>query len=121
MAGFCLFLSVSPLFVSHARAEDIPPDTQIAAATIWQSRCTTCHGATGKGDGAAAAALTPKPRDFTSPSWQASVTDEHIEKIIADGGQSVGLSMLMPANPDLVPKPEVIKALRAHVRGLVTH
>lgn len=96
----------------------IPADAQKEADAIWQSRCSTCHGAAGKGDGAAAAALTPKPRDFSSASWQASVTDEHIEKIIAEGGQSVGLSMLMPANPDLVSKPAVIKALRAHVRGL---
>ena len=110
-----------PLVASQVRAEDVPPETQAAADAIWQSRCSTCHGATGKGDGAAAAALTPKPRDFSSPSGQATVTDEHIEKIIAEGGQSVGLSMLMPANPDLVSKPDVIKALRAHVRGLAAH
>jgi cytochrome c5 len=91
------------------------------ADTVWQNRCTLCHGAMGKGDGAAAAALTPKPRDFSSPVWQASVTDEHIEKIIAEGGQAVNLSMLMPANPDLVSKPDVIKALRAHVRSLAAH
>ena len=60
-----------------------------------------------------AAALTPKPRDFSSPAWQASVTDEHIEKTILEGGQAVGLSMLMVANPDLASKPDVIKALRA--------
>jgi len=88
------------------------------ADTVWQTRCTTCHGAGGKGDGAAAVALTPKPRDLTLATWQAGVTDEHIEKIIAEGGQAVGLSMLMPANPDLTSKPEVIKALRARVRGL---
>ena len=27
--------------------------------------CTTCHGAGGKGDGPAGAALTPPPRDFS--------------------------------------------------------
>ena len=27
--------------------------------------CFSCHGATGEGDGAAAAALNPKPRSFT--------------------------------------------------------
>lgn len=88
------------------------------ADTVWQTRCTTCHGAGGKGDGAAATALNPKPRDLTLATWQAGVTDEHIEKIIAEGGQAVGLSMLMPANPDLTSKPDVIKALRAHVRSL---
>jgi len=101
-----------------AFAEEIPAAAKQEADTVWQTRCTTCHGATGKGDGAAAAALTPKPRDFSSAAWQASVTDEHIEKIIAEGGQAVGLSMLMVANPDLVSKPDVIKALRVHVRSL---
>jgi mono/diheme cytochrome c family protein len=30
------------------------------------TNCVTCHGAGGKGDGVAAAALTPKPADWTS-------------------------------------------------------
>lgn len=88
------------------------------ADTVWAQRCSTCHGAGGKGDGPAAAALTPKPRDFSSATWQASVTDEHIEKVIVEGGQAVGLSMMMTANPDLASKPDVVKALRAHVRSL---
>jgi mono/diheme cytochrome c family protein len=101
-----------------ASAQDVPAAATQEADTVWQQRCSTCHGPGGKGDGAAAAALNPKPRDFTLAAWQASVTDEHIEKIIAEGGQGVGLSILMPANPDLVSKPDVIKALRAHVRSL---
>lgn len=101
-----------------AAAQDVPEAAKQEADMVWQTRCVTCHGATGKGDGAAAAALNPKPRDLSQASWQSSVTDEHIEKIIAEGGQGVGLSMLMPANPDLVSKPDVIKALRAHVRSL---
>lgn len=104
------------LGAGQALADDAAAKAE--ADTVWQTRCTTCHGAGGKGDGAAAAALTPKPRDLTLASWQAGVTDEHIEKIIAEGGQAVGLSMLMPANPDLVSKPAVIKALREHVRSL---
>jgi mono/diheme cytochrome c family protein len=31
-----------------------------------ETNCVTCHGASGKGDGVAAAALTPKPADWTS-------------------------------------------------------
>src|SRR6185503_15275029 len=74
---------------TRALAEDIPADAVKEADSIWQMRCTTCHGAQGKGDGAAAVALTPKPRDFTLATWQSSVTDAHIEKIIAEGGQGV--------------------------------
>ena len=110
-AAFCLIASVAP-------AEEISAAAKTEADTVWAQRCTTCHGAGGKGDGAASAALTPKPRDFTLTSWQTSVTDEHIEKTIREGGQAVGLSMLMVANPDLASKPDVVKALRAHVRSL---
>jgi cytochrome c553 len=110
-ATFCLIASVAP-------AEEIPAAAKTEADTVWAQRCGTCHGVGGKGDGAAAAALTPKPRDFTLAAWQTSVTDEHIEKTILEGGQAVGLSMLMVANPDLASKPDVVKALRAHVRSL---
>lgn len=88
------------------------------AKEIFASRCSTCHGAGGKGDGAAAAALTPKPRDLTSVDWQKSVTDEHIEKIIIGGGAAVGKSPMMPPNADLESKPEVVKALKTLVRDL---
>jgi mono/diheme cytochrome c family protein len=110
-AAFCLV-------ATFAQAEDIPAAATAEADTVWAQRCSTCHGAGGKGDGAAAVALTPKPRDFTLTTWQTSVTDEHIEKTILEGGQSVSLSPLMVANPDLAAKPDVVKALRAHVRSL---
>jgi len=110
--------AVFSLIASLASAEEIPAAAKTEADGVWQMRCTTCHGAGGKGDGAAAAALNPKPRDFSSAEWQKSVTDEHIEKVIVEGGQSVGLNMLMTANPDLASKPDVVKALRAHVRSL---
>jgi mono/diheme cytochrome c family protein len=88
------------------------------AQQIFATRCFTCHGPEGKGDGPGSAALEPKPRNFTDPAWQDSVTDEHIEKIVMYGGAAVGRSPTMPGNPDLMSKPEVVRALVAHVRGL---
>ncbi len=88
------------------------------AKEIWQTRCATCHGQGGKGDGPAGAALNPKPRDFTSEEWQKSVTDDYIQKIIVGGGQAVGKSPLMAANPDLASKPEVVRGLTKIVREL---
>jgi len=93
-------------------------DPVAEAAQIFHDRCTVCHGATGKGDGDGSAALDPKPRDFTSDEWQASVTDEHLQKIIVYGGAAVGKSPTMPANPDLDAKPEVVAELVKVVRGL---
>ena len=93
-------------------------DPTVEAQEIFQTRCVTCHGATGKGDGPGSAALNPKPRDYTSADWQKSVTDDHIKKIILEGGPAVGLSALMPPNPDLKSKPEVVDALVLVVRNL---
>jgi len=101
-----------------AAPEPKPASDPVAeAASIYSTRCTVCHGAGGKGDGAGSAALVPKPRDFTSSEWQASVTNDHIAKIIKYGGAEVGMAPIMPANPDLVDKPEVVAALVATVRG----
>ncbi len=72
----------------------------------------------GAGDGPASAGLTPKPANFGSAEWQKSVTDEHVEKVILYGGMAVGKSAAMPPNPDLGSKPEVVTALRQHVRAL---
>lgn len=93
-------------------------DPVAEAAQIFKDRCTVCHGAGGKGDGEGSAALDPKPRDFTLSEWQASVTDEHLQKIIVYGGSAVGKSPTMPANPDLDAKPEVVAELVKIIRGL---
>ena len=37
---------------------------------VAKVNCASCHGAKGKGDGAAAAALNPKPADWTSKKVQ---------------------------------------------------
>ncbi len=88
------------------------------AKGIFETRCYTCHGMTGAGDGPGSAALTPKPRNFTDPAWQTSVTDDHINKIILYGGAAVGRSPMMPGNPDLIAKQDVVAALVKHVRSL---
>ncbi|MBE7449806.1 MAG: cytochrome c [Kofleriaceae bacterium] len=91
-------------------------DPVAKAKEIFATRCTPCHGATGKGDGAASASLQPPPRDFSDPAWQTSVDDAYIEKIIKFGGAAVGKAAAMPGNPDLT-DPAVITELKNVVRG----
>lgn len=89
-----------------------------AALQIFQTRCFTCHGPEGAGDGPGSAGLDPSPRNFQDAAWQASVDDEHLEKIILYGGAAVGKSPTMPGNPDLTGRPEVVAALVRHIRSL---
>jgi cytochrome c553 len=87
------------------------------ARHTFQTICATCHGPDGKGNGQAAAALNPKPRNYTDKAWQASVTDDDIRKIILGGGAAVGKSPVMPAQVQLRDKPEVVDELVKIVRG----
>lgn len=112
----------APAAQAPAKAAAAPAvDTAAARAEaqqIFETRCFTCHGSAGAGDGPASAGLTPQPRNFQDPAWQQSVSDEHIRQIIMYGGAAVGKSPAMPPNPDLMSKPAVVDALRAHVREL---
>lgn len=84
---------------------------------VFKTRCSTCHGADGKGNGPAALTLNPKPRNYTDGAWQKSVTDDHIREIIVKGGAALGKSPNMLANPDLQDKPLVLDALVRKVRS----
>ena len=88
-----------------------------AALDTYRLRCAPCHGSEGRGDGPAAAALNPKPRDFGLADWQATISDRQIETAILRGGAAIGRSPVMPANPDLAGRPDIIEALRRAIRG----
>jgi cytochrome c551/c552 len=100
-----------------APASSAPASPADEARTLAQNRCASCHGAGGKGDGPNAATLPVKPRDLSQKEWQKSVSDAQIRAVIVKGGAGVGKSMLMPPNPDLEAKPEVVDALVKMVRG----
>ena len=93
------------------------PAVAPVAKDVFAQRCTTCHGATGVGDGPAGKALNPKPRSFQDPAWQAKVTDDHLRKVIIQGGASVGLSPLMAPSPDLAAHPSTVDGLVKIIRG----
>ena len=77
-----------------------------------------CHGSAGRGDGPGASALQVKPRNYTDPQWQASVTDDDIKKIIMLGSKAVGKSNGMPDFKDkLKDDPETLDGLVRIVRA----
>lgn len=99
------------------------PELVRAAEQIFATRCATCHGPRGRGDGPAGRALWPRPRDFGDAAWQASVDDARLQAVIVGGGAAVGLSSHMQANPDLASSPvltgEIIKIVRSFSQGHV--
>lgn len=64
-----------------------------------QTQCTPCHGPSGKGDGPAAVALTPKPADWTSDRVQKESDGELFWKISTGRGP-------MPPWKDSIPEKE---------------
>jgi mono/diheme cytochrome c family protein len=62
------------------------PKTAEQGKKVAQINCASCHGAMGKGDGAAAAALSPKPADWTSKKVQAESDGEIFWKISTGRG-----------------------------------
>ena len=66
------------------------PDSDGAA--LYQQRCASCHGRSGRGDGEYAGLLNPRPRDFTSGRFKFRSTntgnlptDDDLTRSIIDG------------------------------------
>jgi mono/diheme cytochrome c family protein len=60
------------------------PNAAANGQKLYKVLCVVCHGAKGKGDGAAGAGLTPKPTNLTSVEFQ-SQTDGAIFWKIKEG------------------------------------
>ena len=77
-----------------------PPPVEIAGdpflvsgRTIYLSRCISCHGERGRGDGVLSKGLAPpKPRDFIQDEWKYGQTPEKALAVVTNGvpGTSMG-------------------------------
>jgi mono/diheme cytochrome c family protein len=68
---------------------------------LYQQRCAPCHGPDGKANTPTAQALNPKPRDHTDGSYMNALANDHLIKVIKQGGVAVGKSPIMPPQADL--------------------
>ncbi|RYG74122.1 c-type cytochrome [bacterium] len=121
LAGLAGLASAASLAACARRASPSGGDASAEAEAtayarqVFGLRCAACHGARGAGETARTGVPMP---DFRDAAWQARTTDEAIERIVVEGGAKVGRSPVMPPNPDLATQPEVVRALRAHIRKL---
>jgi high-affinity iron transporter len=53
--------------------------------TLYGTRCAFCHGASGRGDGPAGAALNPPPTNFTSADFWKNTKPDTIKAAIENG------------------------------------
>lgn len=49
--------------------------SSVPGKAVYEARCAECHGRDGKGDGPAAALLSPRPRDFTAARYKIRTTE----------------------------------------------
>ncbi len=99
-------VAVTAMVSARALADD--------AKQLYDDKCSSCHGAGGKGDGPAAVALTPPPKDFAKSLK--GKTDDWIAKATKEGGPAVGESPTMPPFSDL--SDAQIKGLVAYMKQL---
>ena len=83
----------------------------------YDANCIGCHGATGKGDGAAAAALNPKPQDHTDGKVMNALSDKYLFDIIKDGGAAMKKAPFMPASNKKLSDQEIWDVV-AYIRSL---
>jgi mono/diheme cytochrome c family protein len=94
----------------------VAQDNRDAGEQLYQQRCAPCHGPDGKATTPTAQALNPKPRDHTDGAFMNQLSNEHLLKVIKQGGPAVGKSPIMPAHTDLNDKQ--IQDIIAFVRSL---
>lgn len=113
-----MVLAVAAAGVCRADEEIKISGDPVKGAETYKLYCAACHGETGHGDGIAAAALDPKPRNFTDKALMDTITDAAILKIIKEGGAAVGKSMFMAAWGPVLQDDQKIQDVAAYVRTL---
>jgi len=88
-----------------------------AGKAKYDANCVGCHGASGKGDGPAAAALNPKPQDHTDGKVMNALSDKYLFDIIKDGGAAMKKAPFMPASNKKLSDQEISDVV-AYIRSL---
>jgi mono/diheme cytochrome c family protein len=106
-----------------ATAPAVAATGNAAGAKVFKMYCETCHGAAGKGDGVAAAALNPKPANFAAGAFKYDVNGngtkgdiDDIKAIVHDGAAKHGGSPLMA--PWSMLSADQLQAVAQHVKSL---
>jgi mono/diheme cytochrome c family protein len=86
-------------------------------APLYKRYCSGCHGADGRGG---AHTFMPHIQNLTSKDYIEFLPDGYLFTVIAEGGQAVGKSSMMPAWEATLSEQD-IKDIIAHIRSLPTY
>lgn len=76
-----------------------------AGKVVYEAKCASCHGVSGKGDGPAGSALTPPAANLVEAVSDSSV--DFLYYRIAEGGAMEPYNSAMPANKSLLSEDEI--------------
>lgn len=109
---------LTALVVSSAGAwTAVPAAAEFKAPEKFTTFCVPCHGPAGEGNGPAAAALNPKPRNFTGGKYMNARTDAQLINVIKNGSASEKFSPQMIGFGNILNDME-IEDIVAYVRSL---
>lgn len=118
-----LLLSVITAFLGFSGISHAGDAAAGKAIYDGKGACGSCHGATGAGDGAAAAALNPKPASFATAGFRLDTdgdgkkgTDTDIANVIRNGAAKFGGNVAMPARADF--SDDEVASLVAYLHSL---
>lgn len=120
-----IFSGIVGLGVLASWAGSLPPEPEgfelggnaERGAPVYKQYCAMCHGDEGKGDGLAATALNPKPKNLADKAMMEKISDWEIYVVIKEGGPAAGLSPLMTSWKAVLSE-EQIRDVAAFVRSL---
>lgn len=86
-----------------APADTAPAPVEVASAVAergaqhYAALCASCHGVNGDANTPIAVALIPSPARHSDGTYMNDLSDEHLFRVIKNGGTAVGKSPLMAA------------------------
>jgi len=106
-AALCVLIGACSGDTGH-EAERRAETSPATGKAIYDTRCAPCHGMDGAGDGPAAAAITPKPRNFRDADFWKARTVAQLHLAVKDGRPGT----LMPPFEGVVSDAEIDDVVR---------